>query len=819
MKTALNRTLYSIAIGLGVSSALLAQPTYTVSTLLGNYSLTDTTSNSPVIAPYAVTLDANGNVYFTDTIGNRVRRVDAITGAVTTVAGDGTISSGAATQGAGGPAVKAKLWQPTGLVFDQAGNLYISDGFNFTIDKVDTNGVFTIFAGTQASSTFSGDGYAATTAHLRNPQRLAMDSKGVLYIADKENNRIRKVNTDGTIHTIAGVGGNATTTGHAFTGDGGPAVLAGIGQPEAVAVDSFGNVYLTDNTNNRVRMVSVAGPTGILLTNSSGALLTDNTRVINTVVGGGSATQVNLGASTNPLTAILSSPAGLAIDSANNVYISDRGNNRILYLNNYLSSCSGTPAVCSTAPTLSVVVSGLSSPSGIALSGTKLYIAETGANRIDVFDTSANTLTTVVQGPTFPVNAPRGLAVNPTSGAVYIADTGNQRIGTMPKAGGSMTVIAGVTGNAGFPTAGGDEDPFNPVAAVTSKVSGPWGGAFDLNGNYYFADKGNNRVRMITPAGVISTIAGGLAPTTPNIIQSKGNLSASVVAGYAGDGLPAVEGQLKSPSAVAVDNVGGTNACPTAPCVYIADTGNNAIRQVSSAGVMNTFAGVAPTCAASLLSGCANLAAGAYGDGLPAVQAFNPTLVTTTTTYSSSGVPTTTTATTNISNLNTPEGVAVDSAGNVYIADTLNHSIRVVNSTTLVISTLVGEDFAESGHAADGLAGDQQFNDSPVAVAVGADNAVYYAEGCVFPATATTGQNTFGQCENSRIRRYDPKTGLTATITSGVTLASLAGASYADGIKSTSALALVPTAVAVDAAGNVYFADATNRIRVLTVQH
>jgi len=148
----------------------------------------------------------------------------------------------------------------------------------------------------------------------------------------------------------------------------------------------------------------------------------------------------------------------------------------------------------------------------------------------------------------------------------------------------------------------------------------------------------------------------------------------------------------------------------------------------------------------------------------------------------------------------------VDPSGNVYIADSLNHSIRVVNSTTLLITTLIGDEFAESGHAADGLIGAETFNDSPVAVAVGTDGSVYYAEGCV-------NQNTFGQCENSRVRRWDVKTGLVTTISAGNNAASLEAASYADGIKSTAALALVPTAVAVDSAGNVYFADATNRVR------
>ena len=585
---------------------------------MGSYNTTDTSTNAPIGSPYSVAVDSGGNVYFTDTIGNRVRRIDATTGAITTVVGDGTISSGTATMGAGGPATKAKLWQPTGLVFDTAGNMYISDGFNSTIEKVDTNGVFTVYAGTGARG-YNGDGGAAVAAIIRNPQRLAMDAAGNLYIADKENNRIRKVTTDGVIHDIAGVGANSSLTAHAFTGDGGFAVEAGIGEPEAVAVDSNGNVYIADTGNNRIRMINVAGPTGTPLTNAQGKALTDNSRIITTVAGGGTAAQVNLGLAPNPLIAILSAPAGLAIDANNNVYISDRGNNRILYLNNNFNTpCpAGSPASCVQSPSLSIAVTGLNSPSGIALSGSKLYIAETGGNKISVFDVSANVYTVLAQTQTFPFAGPHGLAVNPTTGTIYVADTNNQRIGTVPKAGGSMTVIAGVTGNAGFPTSGGDEDPFNPVNAATSKVSSPWGGAFDANGNYYFADKGNNRVRMISPAGIISTIAGGLATLIPTIIApgAKGAVNVSVAAGYAGDGIPAVEGQLRTPSAVAVDNVGGTNACATAPCIYIADTANNTIRCVGclNQGVMNTIAGTAPACAGGVAT-CAAVSASAFGD-------------------------------------------------------------------------------------------------------------------------------------------------------------------------------------------------------------
>jgi hypothetical protein len=309
---------------------------------------------------------------------------------------------------------------------------------------------------------------------------------------------------------------------------------------------------------------------------------------------------------------------------------------------------------------------------------------------------------------------------------------------------------------------------------------------------------------MISSQGVITTIAGGLATPVPSIVQAQkgGAPAASVAAGYAGDTLPATEGQLRSPSGVAVDNVGGTNLCATAPCIYIADSGNNTVRCVGclNAGVITTVAGTAPgvstVCpggSTSLNPTCAAITENAGGgDGFPAT----------------------------IASISNPLGVAVDNSGNLLIADTGNHMLRIVNATTQIITTLVGSEFAESGRQADGLVGDETFLDDPVSVAVAPDGGVIYAEGCTGTFPAIPAQNVFGTCENSRIRRWDPKTNLITTISAGGTptnaWVSLATGTYADGVASTTAIALVPTSVATDSAGNVYFTDATNRVRKMT---
>src|SRR5262249_24675446 len=176
MKKAVNRLLVSATIGLGFTVAMLAQPTYNISTVMGSYNLADNSTGSPVANPQAVAVDSSGKVYFTDTMGNRVRVYDPSTNTVTTLAGDGTF--GANGQNAGGPAAKAKLWQPGGVAVDSRGNVYIADSFDAVILKVDTMGVATIFAGESNKQAYTGDGGLATNARLRNPNRLFVDANG-----------------------------------------------------------------------------------------------------------------------------------------------------------------------------------------------------------------------------------------------------------------------------------------------------------------------------------------------------------------------------------------------------------------------------------------------------------------------------------------------------------------------------------------------------------------------------------------------------------------------------------------------------------------
>jgi sugar lactone lactonase YvrE len=243
-----------------------------------------------------VALDAAGNLYFGDASNRRVRKVTTA-GIISTVAGTGVQGF----SGDGGPATNATLNRPTFVVVDSAGKLYITDSSNQRIRRVDLNGTITTIAGNGLAG-FSGDGGLATDASLMFPLGMAMDRIGNLYVADANNHRIRRINLSGVITTVAGNGVEG------FSGDLGPATSASLNYPEDVAIDGSGNLFIADSGNNRIRKVD---PSGVIST------------IAGTILNGFS------GDGGPSVEAVLNFPWGLAADPSGGVYIADRMNNRI----------------------------------------------------------------------------------------------------------------------------------------------------------------------------------------------------------------------------------------------------------------------------------------------------------------------------------------------------------------------------------------------------------------------------------------------------------------------------------------------------------
>lgn len=250
--------------------------------------------------PTGVAVDNSGNIYIADHGNNRVRKVDA-TGTITTIAGNGN----PAFSGDNGPAAQAELNQPGGIATDASGNIYIADQGNQRVRKI-AAGVITTIAGSGVQG-FSGDNGPATQASLYFPAGIATDANGNIYIADVGNERVRKIDITGTISTIAG---NGSIT---YNGDNGPATQAAINEPLNLTVDSYGNIFIAEGYNHRIRRI-----------NSSG--------IITTVAGTGTAGYTGDGGPAS--SANLDRPYGVALGPAGDLYIADYNNSVIRRVTN-----------------------------------------------------------------------------------------------------------------------------------------------------------------------------------------------------------------------------------------------------------------------------------------------------------------------------------------------------------------------------------------------------------------------------------------------------------------------------------------------------
>ncbi len=566
----------------------------------GNLSVTldNTGAGSVVVSPtattiYTLTVTDSGGGQATDTATVGVSDASAPDpGAIATVAGPGNFG------GDGAAADAAWLRTPSGVAVDGSGNLYIADTDNHRIRKVDADGDISTVAG-DGTAGFGGDGAAATAAQLNSPSGVAVDGSGNLYIADTDNHRIRKVDVDGDISTVAGDG----TAG--FSGDGGAATAAQLIFPSGVAVDGDGNLYIADTDNHRIRKVDTDGD-------------------ISTVAGGGS----SLGDGGAATAARLIFPSGVAVDGDGNLYIADRNNHRIRKVDadtDFISTVAGSRYRGDSGDGGAATAARLNYPRGVAVDGSgNLYIADTDNHRIRKVDADTDFISTVAgsryrgdsgdggAATAARLSSPSGVAVD-GSGNLYIADRGNHRIRKVDADTDFISTAAGAS------SGGGDDGP-----ATAARLTSPSDMAVDGSGNLYIADRNNHRIRKIGTDGNITTVAG------------------TGMSGYSGDGAAATAAQLNFPSGVAVDGSGN---------LYIADRDNHRIRKVDAdTDFISTVAG--------------DGTAGYGGDGAAATAA----------------------------QLNSPSSVAVDGSGNLYIADVLNSRIRKVDAATGFISTVAGGD-------------------------------------------------------------------------------------------------------------------------------
>lgn len=260
--------------------------------------------NAQLSGPSGVAFDAAGNMYVAEEANHVVRKVDVHTGTVTTIAGLGGFAGFA---GDGGPAASSRLFAPRDVAIDSAGNLFIADSWNVRVRKIDAQTGFISTVAGDGVAGFSGDGGPATAAHLGFPTGVKVDAAGNLYIADSENNRLRKIDHSGVITTIAGTG----TAG--FTGDGGPATAAALSFPVQPALDGAGNIYFADYQNFRVRRIDAL------------------TGVITTVAGNGTSF---FPADGGPATSsAISGPQSLIIDPSGALLVADVGNDRVRAVN------------------------------------------------------------------------------------------------------------------------------------------------------------------------------------------------------------------------------------------------------------------------------------------------------------------------------------------------------------------------------------------------------------------------------------------------------------------------------------------------------
>jgi sugar lactone lactonase YvrE len=585
-----------------------------------------------------------------------------------------------------GPGAIASFNGPRGVALDGSGNLYVADFSNHTIRKIDPAGTVSTLAG-QARSFGSADGTGAE-ARFTNPQDIAVDANGTVYVADAGNHTIRRITADGVVSTLAGVAGQKGSTD-------GPIADARFNSPTGLAVDNAGNLLVVDRLNSTVRMITPGGTVSTLAGKPDTVGSTDG----------------------NGANARFKFPNDVAVDAQGTIYVSDGDNFTVRRIRNGVVSTLAGRAGEQGSVDGNGSNARFERPTGISVDGLgNVYLGDRLGEAVRKIDPAGNVSTLAGTsnapgaedgiGAQARFSQPDGIAVD-SAGNVFVSDRRNNNIRKISSSA-VVTTLAGTVPQSGSTDGTGDQ----------ARFSVPDGIAIDALGNALVADRGNEVIRKISPDGQVTTLAG--TPDATGNSDGTGNSAA-----------------FDSPSDVAVDPAGNT---------YVADNDNNTIRKISPAGEVTTLAG----------------APGESGnvDGVGINARFDD-----------------------------PEGIAVDAAGNVYVADTDNNTIRKITPAGLV-TTLAGSP-DETG-SADGIGVNARF-DEPDGIAVDAAGNVYVAD-----------------TDNSTIRKITPQ-GIVST---------LAGQANEEGdADGTGAAARFsfPRDLDIDTQGNLYVLDSGNHtVRKIT---
>jgi sugar lactone lactonase YvrE len=591
-----------------------------------------TGANARFNRPFGLAVDNTGTIYVADTENAAIRKITPA-GVVTTFAGRaGSLGS------ADGTGADARFNWPRDIAIDGAGNLYVADSGNGTIRKITPAGVVTTFAGSAGDGGGSSDG-TGPAARFNMPSGVATDREGNVFVADSMNHTIRKITNAGVVTTLAGAAGTPGS-------DDGTGAAARFSRPSGVVVDGTGNVLVADTDNDAIRQITPGGVVTTLAGTAGSCGSSDGT-------GGG---------------ARFCFPCDVAADSAGNIFVADTQSSIIRRISptGVVTTFAGTPGSGSVDDAGNPAY--FMQPRGLAVDGAGNIIVADTDNGIIRRITSTGVVTTLAGVANLPrftngppaFHLPRGVVVD-VSGNIFVAVSGAHAIRKVTSTG-AITTLAG----GGTP---GSADG----AGTSASFNGPYGIAVDGTGTLFVAEYGNHTIRKVTQTGVTTTLAG----------------TAGLSGSDDGSGTAA---RFTYPHALAVDGAGN---------LFVADTGNRTIRKITPAGVVTTFAGTAGSSGSADGTGANARFGEPYGvavDGMGNVlvaDTFNCTIrkITpagaVTTLAGTPGSPGSVDGTGSAARFNRPQGVAVDGANNVIVADTDNHTIRRITASG-VVSTIVG---------------------------------------------------------------------------------------------------------------------------------